>query len=497
MASLADLLADIRSKMPAEEGRLFGYEVGNYVGGLSKFLFDTPQARWSDTFDVDPPHSSRFPEALRTMIAKAARWVDIVTMDEPTGAFLDEIVAGIGDTYAAGRRPIVRFLMGRSFGNFNLDTKTMLWKIATKLEARGGALPEMYLAQIAYQEAKSWNHAKIVAIDGCDLMTGGHNLWAPDYLEKRPIFDMSMRFEGPIAKGGHMFANALWKFVRNNNVPGTKTYSNSLRPETRYQVGGDAPRSEWAPPADPPPVTGTLPAMWVTNSGWGVFPNHIDKSDSSGYYAFYRAMLDGKHCRISQQDFGARFWERTPNFTEVPLDGYPYPLICHDWHFFNRHLVDAIAMFLHRSDTTSVDMVLTSPDGRGHYNNLISFKSIFNVVGYRMTRLRPGLSKEQAFRLLKTKFRLAKLSSGGKDTWSNGEPKRNHAKFWMVDDLFYVGSENFYPSTVPPGIYGSIQEFGVVAQDGAAVRSMILDTYFNPMMAKAVRGEVKLEDLTW
>ncbi len=36
------------------------------------------------------------------------------------------------------------------------------------------------------------NHAKIVAVDGQRLMTGGHNMWTRDYLERSPVHDISM-----------------------------------------------------------------------------------------------------------------------------------------------------------------------------------------------------------------------------------------------------------------------------------------------------------------
>jgi len=36
----------------------------------------------------------------------------------------------------------------------------------------------------------SWNHAKIVAVDGKYLWTGGHNFWTAHYLTTKPVNDL-------------------------------------------------------------------------------------------------------------------------------------------------------------------------------------------------------------------------------------------------------------------------------------------------------------------
>lgn len=52
-----------------------------------------------------------------------------------------------------------------------------------------------------------WNHAKIVAIDGKYVHTGGHNLWDEVYLKKDPIHDTSIQLESEVAMQAHTFAN--------------------------------------------------------------------------------------------------------------------------------------------------------------------------------------------------------------------------------------------------------------------------------------------------
>ena len=59
----------------------------------------------------------------------------------------------------------------------------------------------------------SWNHSKIIAVDGQYLHTGGHNMWDAHYLNHSPCRDLSASYSGPVAVEGHCFANGLWRFV--------------------------------------------------------------------------------------------------------------------------------------------------------------------------------------------------------------------------------------------------------------------------------------------
>jgi hypothetical protein len=72
----------------------------------------------------------------------------------------------------------------------------------------------------SWRKGMCCNHAKIVAVDGKYLHTGGHNLWDPVYLRKDPIHDTSIQLEGNVALEGHNFANKLWSFVEKEQSSG-------------------------------------------------------------------------------------------------------------------------------------------------------------------------------------------------------------------------------------------------------------------------------------
>ena len=65
----------------------------------------------------------------------------------------------------------------------------------------------------AWRRGTSWNHAKIIAVDGRYLHTGGHNMWDYHYLKNDPVHDLSIEMEGRVAHDGHLVRD-MWFFLR-------------------------------------------------------------------------------------------------------------------------------------------------------------------------------------------------------------------------------------------------------------------------------------------
>jgi phosphatidylserine/phosphatidylglycerophosphate/cardiolipin synthase-like enzyme len=79
------------------------------------------------------------------------------------------------------------------------------------IERGGQKLSDMkFPIQLALNTPGTWNHTKIIAADDKRVITGGHNLWAADYLAKAPVHDVSGLFEGPAAKAARRFCDKLW-----------------------------------------------------------------------------------------------------------------------------------------------------------------------------------------------------------------------------------------------------------------------------------------------
>ncbi|KIV77246.1 hypothetical protein PV11_09059 [Exophiala sideris] len=73
--------------------------------------------------------------------------------------------------------------------------------------------------------AVSWNHAKMVVVNGTTLTTGGVNYW-DDYGDgKSTIFDAIMKVQGDASLAGHKFADGFWSYL--NAIPGRDDHSMS------------------------------------------------------------------------------------------------------------------------------------------------------------------------------------------------------------------------------------------------------------------------------
>ncbi|KAK5242426.1 hypothetical protein LTR20_003459 [Exophiala xenobiotica] len=66
--------------------------------------------------------------------------------------------------------------------------------------------------------AVSWNHAKMIVVNGTTLTTGGANYW-DDYGDgTNQVFDAIMKVQGDAALEGHKFADGFWSYL--NAIPG-------------------------------------------------------------------------------------------------------------------------------------------------------------------------------------------------------------------------------------------------------------------------------------
>ncbi|HEY0380539.1 MAG TPA: phospholipase D-like domain-containing protein [Pyrinomonadaceae bacterium] len=490
--------------------RLFGYtEKNTILGHAEGYLRDSPHGYWTSGYRrMDFDHSGMYlPVDIETLIGGAEHWVDIVNMyhadeKEFKGVFYERMMNGL--LKAARRQDVtVRILYGRPILRplFEDIAWPVIEDLARRLKAAGlklkvfvGALSNPYGE---FNKDYAWNHSKFVAVDGKVIITGGHNFWSQTYLGEFPIFDLSVRYEGPIARGGHLFANGLWEHVRIRNSHGNPfngTYSHNLNDE--LEIENNAPTVGYNQPAMQ--GMGNIPALWVTNPGMNVFKRSNDQPvlDSTMYIALVEALKTAKTCKISQQDIGSRIplGADRQQYERVYFPEYAHHLYFCEGRYFIGPLIDGFAAFLLRDDTEELQMVTSPPFGAADYSRGVYAGMIYHLIGYRMRAKNPNLTKETIVKILNDKLKIKYVSFRNNnnpadpfdDTWANGVKKANHAKFWMLDDeLFYVGSENLYPNTgfrlgvgVGPDINSSQQDFGVIAGADARTRDTMLNGYY-------------------
>lgn len=128
-------------------------------------------------------------------------------------------------------------MLGEADGALDLPgwIDVLIWKVEEYVEVEITKHPllkplENYfgdlkvIAQKAYEyiqanglPAVSWNHAKMVVVNGTTLTTGGANYWNVYGDGATGIFDAIMKVQGDAALEGHKFTDGFWSYL--NAIP--------------------------------------------------------------------------------------------------------------------------------------------------------------------------------------------------------------------------------------------------------------------------------------
>ena len=165
------------------------------------WLRQTPDCWGSLLCQEPPPGAHRFLRRVTELISDAHTGVDFSGLyPPPDGRFFDAIADGLKAASAKGYRPMVRILVGLP----PLHYKTLLrggylsalWR---RLGIGGNKLGHVQVAGMR-TGVTSWNHSKVLVVDGRKAIVGGMNWWSKDYTQDRdPINDVSMEVSGPAA----------------------------------------------------------------------------------------------------------------------------------------------------------------------------------------------------------------------------------------------------------------------------------------------------------
>lgn len=155
-------------------------------------------------------HSDWFADEMFDLMSKTTKWCDIMSLGPPDGVFLTkmkETLSKIAENAKGNKEPVIVRMMFARMGTFNSRKE---------METLTEDLPEDANIQLwvgAWRIGLSWNHAKLIAVDGKYLHTGGHNMYS-SYLEDMPAHDISIEIEGDAAHDAHLFANTQWDWIR-------------------------------------------------------------------------------------------------------------------------------------------------------------------------------------------------------------------------------------------------------------------------------------------
>ncbi|MDT0461071.1 phospholipase D-like domain-containing protein [Streptomyces sp. DSM 41527] len=466
----------LRETSPGLEGSVWERTDGNRLDAPadnpSGWLLQTPGC-WGDAGCKDRVGTRRLLDKMTRNIADARHTVDISSLAPfPNGGFEDAVVAGLKASVKAGHSPRVRILVGAApIYHLNVVPSRYRDDLIDKLGPDAGKVTLNVASMTTSKTSLSWNHSKLLVVDGKTAVTGGINGWKDDYLDTdHPVSDVDMALSGPAARSAGKYLDTLWDWTCRNASDPAKVWlatsnGSSCMPSMEKEEAG-------ATPAGP---TGDVPVIAVGGLGVG-----IKESDpSSGYHPDLPTAPDTK-CTVGLHDHtnGDRDYDTVNpeenalrsliasarshvEISQQDLNGTCPPLPRYDIRTY-----DTLAGKL--AAGVKVRIVVSDPANRGAvgsggYSQIKSLDEISDTLRTRLVALTGD--NEKASRALCGNLQLASFRSSDAAKWADGKPYALHHKLVSVDDsAFYIGSKNLYPAW--------LQDFGYIVESPAAAKQL-------------------------
>jgi hypothetical protein len=257
-------------------------------------------------------HSDALVDEIYTLMTRGTKLVDVTSLQPPDGRFEAGIRNALTYLSAKTSPPEVRLLFGAFPVQGVVNTTTVL-KSLTRDVPRTSAIKINVGAYRSSNAPSSWNHSKIVAVDGVEAIVGGHNLWTQHYLDKNPVNDLSMHVRGSAAGDAHRFANVLWKYTCDNMSWLTwSTWSVWTNQLDHGTVSSNCPVA-YSLPAAEGPSSGTVIAVGRLGSGIQTDGNQADSARIAMMHSAKGTL------RMSLQDIGP---VKVP-YLGIPLAAWP------------------------------------------------------------------------------------------------------------------------------------------------------------------------------
>ncbi|WP_241741130.1 phospholipase D-like domain-containing protein [Streptomyces sp. L2] len=411
-------------------------------------------------------------------ISAARDTVDISSLAPlPNGAFEDAIIAGLKASVAAGHRLRVRILVGAApIYHINVIPATYRDALLAKLGDAAHGITLNVASMTTSKTSFSWNHTKLLVVDGRSVITGGINDWKDDYIDtSHPVWDVDLALTGPAARTAGHYLDTLWSWTCRNAGHPAKVWlaASSGAPcmSTMEQDREQATGQDMSAPDHP----GDIPVIAVGGLGVGI--RDSDPSPSSppalpaapgsacGIHAHDNTNADRGYDSVNPEESALRSLIGSARehieISQQDLNGTCPPLPRYD-----IRLYDTLAAKL--AAGVKVRIVVSDPANRGligsgGYSQIRSLSEISDILRDRLTRLTGD--RASANSALCANLQLAEFRSAASDKWRDGHPYALHHKLVSVDDsAFYIGSKNLYPAW--------LQDFGYIVESPAAARQL-------------------------
>jgi len=465
---------------------------GKVIGEIQQ----TPNSRnaFDQMADPFPNHSDWFPEKLSEVISKTEHWCDIMSLGPPDGVFVDkfqEALANINSRAADRDDTLPPITIRMMFGNLPgmpINCNAVIKKLTENLPDDGAAKMNIFVG--AWRIGASWNHAKIIAVDGRYLHTGGHNLWDAHYLKSQPVHDLSMELEGKVAIDGHIFANYQWNFIKKKQNTFIGQIAEKIPDRLPLAWKTRVIVSEW--PSNIAPefplefiesfvpsyerVKDYVPIISMGRLGALMGASHPILHKSRPSDDAFVAMIDSTQLimKFTLQDIGPVC---IPG-TKFALPGLTWP----------KPYLNAIARAIWTRGV-DVEIILSNPNSipnglspaEANYGNGWSCVDVAAEIIKRMKKQFPEAEDGDLRQKVDENLRICFIKQAQGNTYADGTTIGLHSKHFILDDICcYTGSQNLYVC--------DLAEWGVVI-DNKESTEKILAEYWNPMWKASYTGD--------
>jgi len=449
---------------------------GSIVGSVD----DTPKNVWNTAENPENGNDDWFPEKMKDIITRTERWCDIMSLGPPDGKFLtafQDSLRILADRSKTETNPIVVRIM---FGNI----AGMPVNCGRVIKALTSHLPQdanLHIWVGAWRRGFSWNHAKIIAVDGVYLHTGGHNLWDAHYLAENPVHDLSFELEGRVARDGHRFANQQWEFIERKQNTCIGFIVNHLPDQLELALRTRVTVSEWPKNkvSEFPPMfnkavvaanTGAtgVPLISIGRQGSIVFRSR--PSDDA-----ILAMINSSQTiiRLVLQDLGP-----------VCVPGTKKALPSLIWP---KAYLAAIgeAIYMRGVD---IEMVVSNPNSipgglkgtEANYGNGWSCVDVAAEIIKAIQKNHDNVDDARLRAMVVDNLRICFIRHSKSSAYEDGKTIGLHSKHFIVDDrCCYIGSQNLYMC--------DLAEWGIVVDHEGEVKKIMKD-YFVPLWKSSYTG---------
>jgi phosphatidylserine/phosphatidylglycerophosphate/cardiolipin synthase-like enzyme len=456
----------LREISPGLEGTVWERTSGNSMDGDdASWLFHTPGC-WGDNACADRAGTRAFLDKLTASIGSATRTVDLSTLAPfPNGQFQDAIVAGL-KTAASKHRLRVRILIGAvPFGNLGEVPAAYRDQLNAKLGPAAGNVTLHIGSMTTRKTTFSWNHSKILVVDGRSAIVGGINTWGDVYIDTtHPVADTSFALSGPAASSASRYLDTIWGW----------TCRNSANPILVWYAGTGNAACTATLETTRATATGDVPVIAVGDLGLG-----IQRNDPRSTYKPTLPTAPDTKCGISPYDYtnADRDYDTvnpeasalralvSSATSQIEISQQDLHGNCPPMPRYDVRLYDALAAKLIAG--VKVRLVLSDPANYGPIGSGYSYiKSLTEVTAALRGRIAAKTGDAAGARATMCgNLQLASFRSAPEARWADGKPYALHNKLVVVDrSTFYLGSRNLYPAW--------LQDFGYIVESQSATAEL-------------------------